>query len=59
VAECRQITNLADTSQLYRHKYGTTDKLKSMDNSIFNRESWIRDGSSKELAFSIQLILRF
>jgi len=36
VADCRQRTNLADTSKLYKHKYGTTDKLKSMDNSSFN-----------------------
>jgi len=49
VANCRKRTNQVDTSQLYKHKYGTTDKLKSMDNSKFNRKSWIPDGSSKEL----------
>ena len=38
MAVCRQRTNLADTSQLYRHTYGTTDKLKSMDNSSFNKK---------------------
>jgi hypothetical protein len=39
VAVCGQRTNLADTSQLYRHTYGTTDKLKSMDNSNFNKKN--------------------
>jgi hypothetical protein len=49
--------NLADTSKLYRHTYGTTDKLKSMDNSNFNKKSWIRDGSSKELTYTYGYIL--
>jgi hypothetical protein len=39
VADCGQRTNLADTSKLYKHKNGTTDKLKSMDNSNFNIKS--------------------
>jgi len=59
VTNCRKETNQWDTSQLYQHKHGTTDTLKSMDNSKFNRKFWIRDGSSKELEFSVLLILRF